>query len=121
MREFKYNDEAVRPRIMRLMMVKGIDRHIITGDACKEVADILSLASYKDAEELRGVRNSVVKLLRENMKTIDDEYETLMHSGEDNAEKEHALFEESMRIHSYISAITAVIDRYMFKIDPSSV
>lgn len=63
--EIIFDDEFVRPHLTELLDLK-IDKSIITGEQIAKVTEILELPNNSEAQ-LRAKRNSVVKLLTENV------------------------------------------------------
>ncbi len=88
--EIPFNDEYVSERLEELLALK-IDRSIITNAQILKVTEILELAS-SSVEQLQAKRNSVVKLLTENV--YDDAAWATM------------------------SGVTCVIDTYLMKYRP---
>lgn len=94
MKEFKFNDEAVQPHIEELVNLE-IGRSIITEHQIREVQRILKVHDYNDLEELRAVRNSLVRILS------------------DKAEEATSRTEEE-RYNSTLSGCVFVIDSRMW-------
>lgn len=88
--EIPFDDDFVSGRLEKLLALK-IDRSIITNAQILKVTEILELAS-SSAEQLQAKRNSVVKLLAENV--YDDAAWATM------------------------SGVTCVIDTYLMKYRP---
>lgn len=88
--EIPFDDDFVSGRLEELLALK-IDRSIITNAQILKVTEILELAS-SSAEQLQAKRNSVVKLLTENV--YDDAAWATM------------------------SGVTCVIDTYLMKYRP---
>ena len=63
--EILFNDEFVNPHLKELLDLK-IDRSIITNEQILEVTKILKLKNNSE-EQLRAKRNSVVKLLTDDV------------------------------------------------------
>ena len=61
--KFKFNDEAVAPHIETIANL-GIKRHFIEHEQIMKIKELLNIDKL-DIEELRAVRNSVVKLFNE--------------------------------------------------------
>ena len=73
MAKFRFNDEAVAPHIETIANL-GIKRHFIEHEQIMKIKELLNIDEL-DIEELRAVRNSVVKLLNERedeQKTYDE-------------------------------------------------
>lgn len=71
--KFRFNDEAVAPHIETIANL-GIKRHFIEHEQIMKIKELLSIDEL-DIEELRAVRNSVVKLFNERedeQKTYDE-------------------------------------------------
>lgn len=64
MYNFKFKDEAVRPHIEEIANL-GISRHIINEEQISRIEELLKVYDYSEIEELRALRNSVVKLFEE--------------------------------------------------------
>lgn len=74
MTRFQFNDEAVKPYI-EVIANLGIGRHFINADQINSIKEILKIDEL-NINELRAVRNSVVKLFHETedkQKTYEDE------------------------------------------------
>lgn len=63
--EIPFNDDFVSGRLAELLALK-IDRSFITGVQIAKVTELLELTNNSEAQ-LRAKRNSVVKLLTENV------------------------------------------------------
>ena len=61
--KFRFNDEAVAPHIETIANL-GIKRHFIEHEQIMKIKELLNIDEL-DIEELRAVRNSVVKLFNE--------------------------------------------------------
>lgn len=71
--KFRFNDEAVAPHIEAIANL-GIKRHFIEHEQIMKIKELLNIDEL-DIEELRAVRNSVVKLFNEKedeQKTYDE-------------------------------------------------
>lgn len=71
--KFRFNDEAVAPHIETIANL-GIKRHFIEHAQIMKIKELLNIDEL-DIEELRAVRNSVVKLFNERedeQKTYDE-------------------------------------------------
>lgn len=64
-REIPFNDDFVSGRLSELLALK-IDRSIITAEQISKVTELLELTNNSEVQ-LRAKRNSVVKLLTENV------------------------------------------------------
>ena len=73
--KFKFNDKAVAPHIETIANL-GIKRHFIEHEQIMKIKELLNIDEL-DIEELRAVRNSVVKLFteRQDVQTSYDEAE----------------------------------------------
>ena len=61
--KLRFNDEAVEPHIETIANL-GIKRHFIEHEQIMKIKELLNIDEL-DIEELRAVRNSVVKLFNE--------------------------------------------------------
>ena len=71
--KFRFNDEAVAPHIETIANL-GIKRHFIEHEQIMKIKELLNIDEL-DIEELRAVRNLVVKLFNEKedeQKTYDE-------------------------------------------------
>lgn len=94
--------------------VKGVDRHTISYEACNEIYRILDVADMKDAEDVRAVRNSVVKYFSNLRKSLG------WYTDDMRNRTEKYDFDKDMEFSMWVSAITAALDNLMYKIDPRS-
>ena len=94
MTKFKFNDEAVAPYVEEIASL-GIKRHTIEYEQVLKIQELLKINSYKTIEELRAVRNSVVKLFSDK-------------------EDEQKTYEEADRYHYAMSGCVMVIDSRMW-------
>ena len=74
--KYKFNDEVVIPVLEELANV-GVKRNKIEYELILKIQELLKINSYKTIDELRAVRNSVVKLFTEkqDLQTSYDEAE----------------------------------------------
>ena len=93
--KFKFNDEAVAPHIETIANL-GIKRHFIEHEQIMEIKELLNIDEL-DIEELRAVRNSVVKLFNEK-------------------EDEQKTYDEADRYRFAMSGTVMVIDSRMWEL-----
>ena len=60
MAKYKFNDDAVNPVLEELAKV-GVKRNKIEYEQILKIQELLKINTYKTIDELRTVRNSVVK------------------------------------------------------------
>ena len=94
--KFKFNDEVVKPHIEAIANL-GIQRHHIEFEQIMKIKELLNIDSFESVEELRAVRNSVVKLFGDK-------------------EDEQKSYEEAERYHWAMSGCVMVIDSRMWDI-----
>ena len=61
MEKFKFNDDAVKPFVEEIANL-GISKNQINEEQYSKIEELLKVYDYSEIEELRAVRNSVVKL-----------------------------------------------------------
>lgn len=74
MEKFKFNDDAVKPFVEEIANL-GISKNQINEEQYSKIEELLKVYDYSEIEELRAVRNSVVKLFNEKedeQKTYDE-------------------------------------------------
>lgn len=98
--KFKTNHEVVVEALRELNQVKGIDDTSITDKAVGEVAALLKLDECVTEDDFRSIRNSVVMIY--------SAFKSMFYPNEKN-------FSALDEIQSRLSAITTVIDCYLFK------
>ena len=113
--EYRFNWEAVTiVTLGKAMQVEGVDRHTITYEAIDEINKVFGTDKMTDAEDVRAVRNSVVKLISHTIDTTcmdkDGEWLPFKEAGE-----------RMMDLQMWMSAITGALDHRMFILDPKSV
>ena len=91
--KFKFKDKAVAPHIETIANL-GIKRHFIEHEQIMKIKELLNIDEL-DIEELRAVRNSVVKLFNEK-------------------EDEQKTYEEADRYRYAMSGTVMVIDSRMW-------
>ena len=91
--KYKFNDNAVAPHIETIASL-GIKRHVLEYEQIMKIKELLNIDEL-DIEELRAVRNSVVKLFNEK-------------------EDEQKTYEEADRYHYAMSGTVMVIDSRMW-------
>ena len=91
--KFKFNDKAVAPNIETIANL-GIKRHFIEHEQIMKIKELLNIDEL-DIEELRAVRNSVVKLFNEK-------------------EDDQKTYEEADRYRYAMSGTVMVIDSRMW-------
>ena len=76
MAKYKFTDDAVNPVLEELAKV-GVKRNKIEYEQILKIQELLKINTYKTIDELRAVRNSVVKLFteRQDVQTSYDEAE----------------------------------------------
>lgn len=82
MKRIKFNDEVVKPYIEEIANL-GISRHQINVEQITRIQKLLKIHELNDIEELRAIRNSVVKLLNDEM----DKYHTKDYFDAENFDK----------------------------------
>ena len=91
--KFKFNDKAVAPHIETIANL-GIKRHFIEHEQIMKIKELLNIDEL-DIEELRAVRNSVVKLFNQK-------------------EDDQKTYEEADRYRYAMSGTVMVIDSRMW-------
>lgn len=115
MADFRYNDEVVIPNMDRVMKVEGVNRHTMSASAIEEILKIFGVENATDPEDVRAVRNSVVRYLHNKIKSECLDPETDYWKQDDDS------FKKLMNYNMWMSAITAALDHKMFSLDPRSV
>lgn len=117
---FNYRDDVVTPEVIsKLSAIEGIDSFFVSSEAVDEISDILELDNYSDTEELRAIRNSVVKNFNSIIKVLI--YLKNNRTGIYTANVADALRDVEADMTRHMSAVVAVIDDRMYNIDPHSV
>lgn len=104
---YKFNDEAVLNVFDKLTQVKGVDEYSLTSKAANEIEDLLNISTITDIEDVRAIRNSVVKIFSKfiNIALGLDDKGNKIHEGS---------FEDYKFWNMWMSAITSVCDRRMW-------
>lgn len=114
MYEKVFNDSVVLPVLPELLKLEGVDEMTISNEATKKAAELLKLEECEDKEDVRAIRNSIVR----NISTLKKPLRDMMFGDMDKGLR-NILIDDVGNVYDrysmYLSALTAVCDDYMWK------
>lgn len=109
-----FNDSAVLPVLSDLLKLEGVNDMTISNEAVKKASELLKLEECEDKEDVRAIRNSIVRSIHSLKKAI------LNTEKEDMDREIKEILRDDVgavydKYSMYLSALTAVCDDYMWK------
>lgn len=114
MYEKVFNDSAVLPVLPELLKLEGVNEMTISNEAVEKATKLLKLEECEDKEDVRAIRNSIVR----NISTLKKPLRDMMFGDMDKSLR-NILIDDVGNVYDrysmYLSALTAVCDDYMWK------
>lgn len=111
-----FNDSAVLPVLPELLKLEGVNEMTISNEAIEKASKILKLNECEDREDVRAIRNSIVRSIHSLKRAIINAEDK---SGIEDKEVKDILINDLGVVYDkysmYLSALTAVCDDYMWK------
>jgi len=109
-----FNDSVVLPVLSELLKLEDVNDITISNEAVEKATKLLKLEECEDKEDVRAIRNSIVR----NISTMKKPLRDMMFGDMDKSLKNILINDVGNvydRYSMYLSALTAVCDDYMWK------